>query len=71
MQRNCTSRWKRHPDVAIVDIRMPPTFTNEGLRAAIELAQSHEGLASCVPRNIETRYAAELLATMPQGSATC
>jgi DNA-binding NarL/FixJ family response regulator len=30
------------PDVAIVDIRMPPTFTNEGLRAAIELRQSHE-----------------------------
>ena len=51
------------PDVAIVDIRMPPTFTNEGLRAAIELRQSHEGLGILLfSQYIETRYAAELLA---------
>jgi DNA-binding NarL/FixJ family response regulator len=51
------------PDVAVVDIRMPPTFTDEGLRAAIQLRQDHEGLGVLVfSQYIETHYAAELLA---------
>jgi DNA-binding NarL/FixJ family response regulator len=51
------------PDVAVVDIRMPPTFTDEGLRAAIDLRQKHEGLGILLfSQYIETRYAAELLA---------
>jgi DNA-binding NarL/FixJ family response regulator len=51
------------PDVAIVDIRMPPTFTDEGLRAAIELRRQHPGLGVLMfSQYIETRYAAELLA---------
>src|SRR5580693_8592501 len=51
------------PDVAVVDIRMPPTFTDEGLRAAIELRRTHEGLGILLfSQYIETRYAAELLA---------
>jgi DNA-binding NarL/FixJ family response regulator len=51
------------PDVAIVDIRMPPTFTDEGLRAAIDLRQVHQGLGILLfSQYIETRYAAELLA---------
>jgi DNA-binding NarL/FixJ family response regulator len=51
------------PDVAIVDIRMPPTFTDEGLRAAIELRREHAGLGILMfSQYIETRYAAELLA---------
>ena len=51
------------PDVAIVDIRMPPTFTDEGLRAAIELRRAHKGLGILMfSQYIETRYAAELLA---------
>ncbi len=51
------------PDVAIVDIRMPPTFTDEGLRAAIDLRRLHKGLAILMfSQYIETRYAAELLA---------
>jgi DNA-binding NarL/FixJ family response regulator len=51
------------PDVAVVDIRMPPTFTDEGLRAAIELRQDHPGVGILVfSQYIETRYAAELLA---------
>ena len=51
------------PDVVIVDIRMPPSFTDEGLRAAIELRQLHEGLGILMfSQYIETRYAAELLA---------
>ncbi len=51
------------PDVAIVDIRMPPTFTDEGLRAAIDLRRVHTGLGILMfSQYIETRYATELLA---------
>jgi DNA-binding NarL/FixJ family response regulator len=51
------------PDVAIVDVRMPPTFTDEGLRAAIELRRLNNGLGILMfSQYIETRYAAELLA---------
>jgi DNA-binding NarL/FixJ family response regulator len=51
------------PDVAVVDIRMPPTFTDEGLRAALELRRQHPGLGILLfSQYIETRYAAELLA---------
>ena len=51
------------PDVAVVDIRMPPTFTDEGLRAAIDLRRHHHGLGILLfSQYIETRYAAELLA---------
>jgi DNA-binding NarL/FixJ family response regulator len=51
------------PDVAVVDIRMPPTFTDEGLRAAIDLRRKHPGLGILVfSQYVETRYAADLLA---------
>jgi len=51
------------PDVAVVDIRMPPTFTDEGLRAAIDLRQAHKDLGILLfSQYIETRYAAQLLA---------
>lgn len=51
------------PDVAVVDIRMPPTFTDEGLRAAIRLRQQHPGMGILVfSQYVETRFAAELLA---------
>jgi len=51
------------PDVAIVDIRMPPTFTDEGLRAALDLRRRHKGLGILMfSQYIETRYAADLLA---------
>ncbi len=51
------------PDAAVVDIRMPPTFTDEGLRTAIELRRSHPQLGILVfSQYVETRYAAELLA---------
>jgi DNA-binding NarL/FixJ family response regulator len=54
---------RERPDVAVVDIRMPPTFTDEGLRAAIELRRLHQGLGILVfSQYIETRYAADLLA---------
>jgi DNA-binding NarL/FixJ family response regulator len=51
------------PDVAVVDIRMPPTFTDEGLRAAIGLRRDHPEMGILVfSQYVETRYAAELLA---------
>lgn len=54
---------RERPDVAVVDIRMPPTFTDEGLRAAIELRRHYEGLGILLfSQYIETRYAAELMA---------
>ena len=50
------------PDVAVVDIRMPPTHTDEGLRAALELRRAHPGTGVLVlSQYIETRYAARLL----------
>jgi DNA-binding NarL/FixJ family response regulator len=50
-------------DVAVVDIRMPPDFTDEGLRAAIRLRREHPGLGVLVfSQYVETRYAVELLA---------
>jgi DNA-binding NarL/FixJ family response regulator len=52
-----------HPDVAVVDIRMPPTHTDEGLRAALELRRDHPDTGVLVlSQYIETRYAAQLLA---------
>ncbi|MBO0728684.1 MAG: response regulator transcription factor [Acidimicrobiaceae bacterium] len=51
------------PDVAVVDIRMPPNFTDEGLRAALALRQTHPDVGILVfSQYVETRYAAELLA---------
>src|SRR5258706_8106302 len=54
---------QHRPDVAVVDVRMPPTHTDEGLRAALELRGRHPGTAVLVfSQYIETRYASELLA---------
>jgi DNA-binding NarL/FixJ family response regulator len=51
------------PDVAVVDIRMPPTFTDEGLRASLSLRRNHPNVGILVfSQYVETRYAAELLA---------
>ena len=59
---------EHRPDVAVIDVRMPPTFTDEGLRAALELRRSHPGTAVLVlSQYIETRYAAELLHGSPSG----
>jgi DNA-binding NarL/FixJ family response regulator len=56
------------PDVAVVDVRMPPSFTDEGLRAAIAIRRERPGVGVLVfSQWIETRYAAELLATSSSG----
>ncbi|MHB1594572.1 MAG: LuxR C-terminal-related transcriptional regulator [Streptosporangiaceae bacterium] len=51
------------PDVAVVDVRMPPGYTDEGLRAAIAIHRDHPGVGILVfSQYVETRYAADLLA---------
>lgn len=51
------------PDVVVVDVRMPPDFTDEGLRAAIRLRSAYPSLGILVfSQYVETRYAADLLA---------
>jgi DNA-binding NarL/FixJ family response regulator len=51
-----------HPDVAIVDIRMPPTFTHEGAIAAVALRSTHPDLGILLlSQAIETHFAAKLL----------
>jgi DNA-binding NarL/FixJ family response regulator len=51
------------PDVAIVDVRLPPTFTDEGLQAALEARRRKPGLPVLVlSQHVEQLYARELLA---------
>jgi DNA-binding NarL/FixJ family response regulator len=53
---------RHRPDVVVADIRMPPTHTDEGLRAAVELRRAYPRLGVLVlSQYIETRYAARLL----------
>jgi len=50
------------PDLALVDVRMPPTHTDEGIRAAIEIRREYPDVAVLVlSQYVEERYAAELL----------
>jgi DNA-binding NarL/FixJ family response regulator len=56
------------PDVAVVDIRMPPTHTDEGLRAAQEIREKHPGVGVLVlSQYVEPAYAMELLAESAEG----
>jgi DNA-binding NarL/FixJ family response regulator/class 3 adenylate cyclase len=56
------------PDVAIVDIRMPPTQTDEGLRAAREIREKHPEVGVLVlSQHVEADYAVELLAENAEG----
>ena len=50
------------PDAALVDIRMPPTFTDEGLRAALEIGERYPGVGVVVlSQYVESGYAMRLL----------
>ena len=56
------------PDVAVIDVRMPPTHTDEGLRAAMTIRRDHPGVGTLVfSQYIEARAAGELLASSPGG----
>jgi DNA-binding NarL/FixJ family response regulator len=60
---------ERHqPDLAVVDVRMPPTNTDDGLRAALEIRKRWPDIGILVlSQYVEERYATELLAVDPSG----
>jgi DNA-binding NarL/FixJ family response regulator len=59
---------RQHPDIAIVDIRMPPTHTDEGLVAARRIRDDHPSTAVVLlSQYVEPRYAQRLLADQPGG----
>jgi DNA-binding NarL/FixJ family response regulator len=56
------------PDVALIDIRMPPTHTDEGLRAAQEIRASYGDTAVVVlSQHLEAEYALRLIEESPEG----
>jgi DNA-binding NarL/FixJ family response regulator len=58
------------PDAAVVDVRMPPGYTDEGVRAAIAIRRTHPRVGVLVfSQYIETRYTADLLSASSGGAA--
>jgi DNA-binding NarL/FixJ family response regulator len=56
------------PDVVVVDVRMPPTHTDEGIRAALVIRRQHPRVAVCVlSQYVEERYATDLLSVDTSG----
>lgn len=54
--------FEHTPDIVVTDVRMPPTFTDEGLRAVLELRDKHPGLPVLVlSQYVATAYATKLL----------
>jgi DNA-binding NarL/FixJ family response regulator len=52
----------QHPDLVVIDIRMPPTYTDEGTRAALEIKQCHPDMGVLVlSQHIETTHAVDLV----------
>jgi DNA-binding NarL/FixJ family response regulator len=63
-----TSVRDRRPDVALVDIRMPPTHTDEGIRAAREIRSRYPETAVLVlSQHLEPAYALRLVEERPEG----
>jgi DNA-binding NarL/FixJ family response regulator len=53
---------EHHPDLAVIDVRMPPTHTDEGIRAALVIRRQHPEVAVLVlSQYVEERYATDLL----------
>jgi DNA-binding NarL/FixJ family response regulator len=52
------------PDLAIVDVRMPPTYEDEGMRAAVEIRKLHPDTGVLVlSQHVESRFAIELVSS--------
>ncbi len=59
---------ERLPDLVLTDIRMPPDFTDEGLRAARQIRATHPRIGIMVlSQHVQRRYAVELIADNPSG----
>jgi len=59
---------EHRPDVAIVDIRMPPTYSDEGLQAALAIRERHPGMGIVIlSQHVDTGVATRLLAAHPAG----
>ncbi|MEO6533840.1 MAG: response regulator transcription factor [Pseudolysinimonas sp.] len=57
-----------NPDVLVVDVRMPPTHTTEGLVAAVDIRRARPGQAVLVlSQHVEAHYVTELLGDRPEG----
>jgi DNA-binding NarL/FixJ family response regulator len=53
---------EHEPDLAIVDVRMPPTYEDEGMRAAVEIRRDHPGTGVLVlSQHVESRFAVEFV----------
>jgi DNA-binding NarL/FixJ family response regulator len=54
----------QRPELAVVDVRMPPTFDDEGMRAAVQIRERHPSVAVLVlSQHVETRHVVELAAS--------
>jgi DNA-binding NarL/FixJ family response regulator len=59
---------EHHPDICVVDIRMPPTHTDEGVRAALVIRAQHPDVSVLMLSQwVEERYATELIASDTRG----
>jgi DNA-binding NarL/FixJ family response regulator len=53
---------EHEPDLAIVDVRMPPTYEDEGMRAAVEIRREHSDIGVLVlSQHVESRFAVEFV----------
>jgi DNA-binding NarL/FixJ family response regulator len=58
---------EHRPDLALIDIRMPPTYTHEGARAAVDLRRRHPGLGLLLlSQSLESRYVVDLVRAHPE-----
>jgi DNA-binding NarL/FixJ family response regulator len=59
---------EHHPDLAVIDVRMPPDFSDEGVRAALTIRATHPSTALLLlSQYVEERYATDLLSTNTSG----
>lgn len=59
---------EHEPDLVVVDVRMPPTFTSEGIKAALVVREQHPETAVMVlSQYVEEQYATELVASRSKG----
>jgi DNA-binding NarL/FixJ family response regulator len=59
---------EHHPDLVVVDVRMPPTHTDEGIRAALVIRRQYPRVAVMVlSQYVEERYATDLLSVQTSG----